>query len=436
MADKKIYVDHKFQQGAKINLATTGTAPTVEAGDIYFDGTNYKVSEGGSSYDSILTSGTAHSHTLSEITDAGTAAAAATGDFAAHDHNHDATYLGITAQAADADTLDGQHGSEFAADDHGHVASEITDGTFADARISASSVTQHQASIDHDALTNFNADEHRVIDDSSTDGADKLWSASKIVTELSTKSDTDHTHSAATTSANGFMSSGDKTKLDAYPSTNSEHGDEFLRKDGTFTSTPAGSGSGTVNSGTANEVAYYAQNGAAVSGTGALTLENATNEEFNIGNGTNKGELGISCNSNLTSSTYPLYVGGSVKAAGYYGTTESPTTHHVTPDAGDGYACLYGDGYVALKSMSSEPSMGEHYAGIYAIDDTSSTYANLWAVGTDGSETQISPHDENGNWIFHSIDRKRGKRTKINMVKVIRALEEMTGEQFIFEENL
>jgi len=51
-----------------------------------------------------------------------------------------------------------------------------------------------------------------------------------------------HTHSAATTSANGFMSSADKTKLDAYPSTNATHNNTFLRKDGTFTSTPSGIG--------------------------------------------------------------------------------------------------------------------------------------------------------------------------------------------------
>ena len=48
-----------------------------------------------------------------------------------------------------------------------------------------------------------------------------------------------HTHSAATTSAAGFLSTTDKTKLDSYPSTNSTHNDEFLRKDGTFQSVPA-----------------------------------------------------------------------------------------------------------------------------------------------------------------------------------------------------
>lgn len=38
--------------------------------------------------------------------------------------------------------------------------SNITSGTFADARIAESNVTQHEAALDHDALTNFVANEH------------------------------------------------------------------------------------------------------------------------------------------------------------------------------------------------------------------------------------------------------------------------------------
>ncbi|MAB58247.1 MAG: hypothetical protein CL524_11945 [Aequorivita sp.] len=136
-------------------------------------------------------------------------------------HNHDTAYLGITAKAADSDKLDGQDSTAFAAASHNH---------------------------DHNALTNYNAAEHRVIDDSSTSDQDKLWSAYNITTNLalytplstyqghghgqyaltanlgdSATKDVgtgstnvaagNHTHSAATTSANGFMSSTDKTKL-------------------------------------------------------------------------------------------------------------------------------------------------------------------------------------------------------------------------------
>lgn len=53
--------------------------------------------------------------------------------------------------------------ASFSPTTHTHAASDVTAGTFADARISQSSVTQHEAAIDHDALTNFAADEHRPV---------------------------------------------------------------------------------------------------------------------------------------------------------------------------------------------------------------------------------------------------------------------------------
>jgi hypothetical protein len=432
---------------------------------------------------------------------------------------------------------------------HNHAASEITSGTLADARVAQSNVTQHQAAIDHDQLTNFSADEHRVIDDTSTTDTDKLWSAYNITTNLAlytplstyqghghgqyavkannlsdltnvatartnlglgtaAQSATGdfatagHSHSNATTSADGFMSSTDKDKLDdiddfanlyvlplgtstvrgGYKIGYAENGKNYpveVSSEQMYVNVPwtdtqlsteqvqdivgamftgntetnitatyqdddgtidlvasSGSGSGTVNSGTANEMAFYAADGDDISGTSAFTFESTTDQEFNIGNGSTKGELGIACGVGSTTNVYRLFVGGSTRAAAYYGTTETTPTHYVLPDAGDGSPCLYGHGYVALKSMTSEPQLSSGYAGLYAINDQFSTNANLWAVGTDGTETQISPHDADGNWVFNSIDRKRGKRTKINMIEVIRALEETTGRQFIFEEEL
>lgn len=47
----------------------------------------------------------------------------------------------------DADTVDGLHASAFAAAAHNQDASTITSGTFDNARIAASNVTQHQASL-------------------------------------------------------------------------------------------------------------------------------------------------------------------------------------------------------------------------------------------------------------------------------------------------
>lgn len=101
--------------------------------------------------------------------------------------------LAVTGKATAAATVGGDGDttvvtkgyaeSAFAATSHNHAASDITSGTFANARIAASNVTQHEASIDHDALTNYAVAQHRVINDASTAATD-LWSAEKINNEI------------------------------------------------------------------------------------------------------------------------------------------------------------------------------------------------------------------------------------------------------------
>ncbi len=43
-------------------------------------------------------------------------------------HNHDSSYLGISAKAADSDKLDGYHATDFAGSVHGHSVADITIG--------------------------------------------------------------------------------------------------------------------------------------------------------------------------------------------------------------------------------------------------------------------------------------------------------------------
>lgn len=122
--------------------------------------------------------------------------------FAPSSHNHDDRYYTET----ETDSLL----AAKAASSHNHAASEITSGTLADARVAQSNVTQHQAAIDHDQLTNYSADEHRVIDDTSTTDTDKLWSAYNIVTQLAAKAP----YNTATSTTDGLMDNTDKVFLD------------------------------------------------------------------------------------------------------------------------------------------------------------------------------------------------------------------------------
>jgi hypothetical protein len=107
---------------------------------------------------------------------------------------------------------------------HTHTASDVTTGTFADARIAQSNVTQHQAAIDHDALTNFLAAEHRIINDAGT-SATELWSASKISTELSGKAASSHTHTLVDVTDSGALAALDtvgSSQIDADAVTNAK----------------------------------------------------------------------------------------------------------------------------------------------------------------------------------------------------------------------
>jgi hypothetical protein len=58
----------------------------------------------------------------------------------------------------------------------------------------------------------------------------------------------------------------------------------------------------------------------------------------------------------------------------------------------------------------------------------------MFVMDSAGNETQISPHDENGEWEYFSRNTKTGKVVRIRMERMIRKLEELTGETFIEEE--
>ncbi len=58
----------------------------------------------------------------------------------------------------------------------------------------------------------------------------------------------------------------------------------------------------------------------------------------------------------------------------------------------------------------------------------------LKAQDVRGNITQFSPHDpETGEWIFYSKNTKTGKTVRVNMEKMVKAIEKLTGEKFMVE---
>ena len=74
----------------------------------------------------------------------------------------------------------------------------------------------------------------------------------------------------------------------------------------------------------------------------------------------------------------------------------------------------------------TDPATDSGVGYIYAKGATAELYVKDGA----GNITQISPHNEDAEWIYYSENVKTGKRVKVNMEKMIRRLEQITGETF------
>jgi len=89
------------------------------------------------------------------------------------------------------------------------------------------------------------------------------------------------------------------------------------------------------------------------------------------------------------------------------------------------------NGPTGLKVVPGDPSSRANYSHIYSKDVSAS--AEVFVQDEAGNVTQISPHSEEGDWIYWSENVKTGKKVKVNMEKMIKRLEVITGESF-FEE--
>ena len=61
-----------------------------------------------------------------------------------------------------------------------------------------------------------------------------------------------------------------------------------------------------------------------------------------------------------------------------------------------------------------------------------SSAGRLYAEDSFGNQTILSPHDpETGEWIYYSKNIKTGKIVRVNMEKLVKAVEKLTGETFM-----
>jgi hypothetical protein len=88
-------------------------------------------------------------------------------------------------------------------------------------------------------------------------------------------------------------------------------------------------------------------------------------------------------------------------------------------------------GVVNLSSSSANPDPLESFGQVFSKDVAGAT--EVFVQDAKGNVTQISPHNSDGEWQYFSKNVKTGKVVRINMERMIRRLEEITGESFMEE---
>ena len=164
---------------------------------------------------------------------------------------------------------------------------------------------------------------------------------------------------------------------------------------GTFTGAVTLSGGVTTGALTTNEIASNGSNAdinITPQGTGKVVINNLSID----------GELG-----NITSDSSNMDI---------------TVTPHGTGD-------FRVDGHIGLKVQAGDAAADGDHAHIYAKDDTSS--AEVYVRDEAGNVTKLSPHNRQGNWEYFSRNVITGKVVRIDMEKMVRKLEELTGERFI-----
>jgi len=217
----------------------------------------------------------------------------------------------------------------------------------------------------------------------------------------------------------------------------------------TWTSAAAsGGGSGTVNSGTQYRVAYYATTGTAVSGNGSLVTDASDNWTLS-----NKLGVGIAPSTNRAMTLMDMSGGATYfqfKQASTAETTigvessskqflifkESNSTYMFMIDPANNVkiagtaARATTEGTNTLDIFDGTAPVGTLANGISLY----STSGELRVMDAAGNATLLSPHDPQTNeWIYFSKNTVTGKVLRVDMERLMKAIDAQLGGGFIKE---
>ena len=164
-----------------------------------------------------------------------------------------------------------------------------------------------------------------------------------------------------------------------------------------------------------NAIGNYCANFIERNGSGDATVTNAYNffasgDSYNAGTGTNS-----------VTNQYGFYFEGIQNI--------TPTNNYAFYDASNSLSRF---GAVILANQAGDPSGVTDSAHIYAKDDAGSS--EVYVRDEAGNVTKISPHNAAGEWEYYSVNKNTGKTVRVNMERMIKKLEELTGETFIESE--
>lgn len=114
---------------------------------------------------------------------------------------------------------------------------------------------------------------------------------------------------------------------------------------------------------------------------------------------------------------------------------QSPESSEGVPDISNSKARFDSSGRLAFNCQNQTDPTGtpplQNHAHIYSKLDSGT--AEMFVQDSDGNVTKISPHNSEGEWEYFSRNTVTGKVVRINMEKMVRKLEEITGESFMEE---